>query len=158
VNSTPRTLDPPTDSARKFKTGTTGHDRISGMATLRQDVLLDADPADVWDAVRDFGAPHERLVRGFVTACESDGRERVLTFFTGTVVRELLVGVDDEHRRLTYAITEGFTHYQGTAEVVTENTGCRLVWHVDLLPDERADDVHALMEHGATAMRRTLRP
>jgi hypothetical protein len=126
------------------------------MATLRQDVPLDADPAAVWDALRDFGAPHERLVLGFVTACESDGRARVLTFFNGMVVTELLVGVDDEHRRLTYAITEGFTHYQGTAEVVADGAGCRLVWHVDLLPDDRAADVGALMEHGAAAMRRTL--
>lgn len=126
------------------------------MATLRQDVSLDADPAEVWDALRDFDALHERLVRGFVTACESDGRERVLTFFNGMVVRELLVGIDDDRRRLTYAITEGFTHYQGTAEVVPDDTGCRLVWHVDLLPDERAADVAALMAHGAEAMRRTL--
>ncbi len=126
------------------------------MATLRQDVPLDADPAAVWDALRDFGALHERLVRGFVTACESDGRERVLTFFNGMVVTELLVGVDDEHRRLTYAITEGFAHYQGTAQVVADDAGCRLVWHVDLLPDERAADVAALMAHGAAAMRRTL--
>ncbi len=126
------------------------------MATLRQDVPLDADPADVWDALRDFGALHERLVRGFVTACESDGRTRVLTFFNGMVVTELLVGVDDEHRRLTYAIPQGFTHYQGTAQVVPDGAGCRLVWHVDLLPDERAADVAALMAHGAAAMRRTL--
>lgn len=126
------------------------------MATLRQDVSLDAGPDEVWDALRDFGALHERLVRGFVTACESDGRERVLTFFNGMVVRELLVGIDDDRRRLTYAITEGFTHYQGTAEVVRDGAGCRLVWHVDLLPDERAADVAALMAHGAEAMRRTL--
>lgn len=126
------------------------------MATLRQDVSVDADPAEVWDALRDFGALHERLVRGFVTACESDGRERVLTFFNGMVIRELLAGIDDDHRRLTYAITEGFTHYQGTAEVVPDGAGSRLVWHVDLLPDERAADVAELMAHGAEAMRRTL--
>ena len=126
------------------------------MATLRQDVSLDADPGEVWDALRDFDALHERLVRGFVTACESDGRERVLTFFNGMVVRELLVGVDNDRQRLTYAITEGFTHYQGTAEVLADGTGSRLVWHVDLLPDERAADVSALMAHGAEAMRRTL--
>jgi carbon monoxide dehydrogenase subunit G len=126
------------------------------MATLRQDVSLDADPTEVWDALRDFGALHERLVRGFVTACESDGRERVLTFFNGMVVRELLVGLDNDRRRLTYAITEGFTHYQGTAEVVPDGTGSRLVWHVDLLPDERAADVAELMAHGAEAMRRNL--
>lgn len=151
----PRTLGPTTDSARKFKTVHAPTARLTGMATLRQDVLIDADPADVWDALRDFGALHERLVKGFVTACESDGLTRDLTFFNGMRIREHLVGVDDEHRRLTYAITEDFTHYQGTAQVVTEPTGTRLIWHVDLLPDERATDVAALMHHGATAMRQT---
>ncbi|MFL6120487.1 SRPBCC family protein [Actinophytocola sp.] len=126
------------------------------MATLRQDIELDTDPDTAWDALRDFGALHERLVRGFVTACESDGRERVITFSTGLTVRELLVGVDDEHRRLSYAIVDGFTHYQGTAQVLPRPTGCRFVWLVDLLPDERAGDVARLMAHGATAIRRTL--
>jgi hypothetical protein len=126
------------------------------MATLRQDIDLDIDPGQAWDALRDFGALHERLVKGFVTACESDGRARVITFFNGLVVRELLVGVDDEHRRLTYAIVDGFTHYQGTAQIVARQGGCRFVWLVDLLPDERAGDVARMMEHGAAAIRRTL--
>jgi hypothetical protein len=127
------------------------------MATLRQDIDLDIDPGDAWAALRDFGALHERLVRGFVTACESDGRERVITFVNGLVVRELLVGVDDEHRRLAYAIVDGFTHYQGTAEIVPLTEGCRFVWHVDLLPDERAGDVAQLMAQGAAAIRNTLK-
>lgn len=126
------------------------------MTSLRQDVAIDLDPADVWAALRDFGALHERLVRGFVTACESDGRERLLTFANGMVARELLVGVDDEDRRLAYAIVDGFSHYQGTATVVPDGTGCRVVWRVDLLPDDRAADVALLMEQGAAAMRRTL--
>jgi hypothetical protein len=126
------------------------------MATLRQDIALDIDPDTAWDALRDFGALHERLVTGFVTACESDGRARVITFFTGLTVRELLVGIDDEHRRLTYAIVDGFTHYQGTAQVLPEDRGCRFLWLVDLLPDEQAGDVAQMMEHGAAAIRRTL--
>lgn len=126
------------------------------MTTLRQDLNLDIDPETAWDALRDFGALHERLVKGFVTACESDGRERVITFVNGLTVRELLVGVDDEHRRLTYAIVDGFVHYQGTAQVVPADGGCVFVWLVDLLPDERAGDVADMMAQGAAAIRRTL--
>jgi hypothetical protein len=126
------------------------------MATLRQDIELDTDPDAAWDALRDFGALHERLVTGLVTACESDGHQRVITFANGVTVRELLIGADDAHRRLTYAIVDGFTHYQGTAQVIPEKQGCRFVWHVDLLPDERAGDVALLMEQGASAIRRTL--
>lgn len=126
------------------------------MATLRQDIDLDIAPDDAWDALRDFGALHERLVKGFVTACEAKGNERVITFANGMTVREVLVGTDDEHRRLTYAIPEGFAHYQGTAWIVPTDTGCRFVWHVDLLPDERAGDVAEMMVHGAAAISRTL--
>jgi hypothetical protein len=127
------------------------------MATLRQDIELDLHPDAAWDALRDFGALHERLVKGLVTACESDGRERLLTFFDGRTVRELLVGVDDEDRRLTYAIVDGFAHYQGTAQVVPRERGCLFRWYVDLLPDERAGDVAQMMARGATAIRSTLR-
>ena len=39
-----------------------------------------AAPADtVWDAVRDFGALHERLVPGFVVRSIFDGQDRVIT-------------------------------------------------------------------------------
>lgn len=126
------------------------------MTTLRQDIDLDIDPDAAWDALKDFGALHERLVTGFVTACESDGRERVITFVNGLTVREVLVGVDDDHRRLAYAIVDGFTHYQGTARIVPTDGGCRFVWYVDLLPDERAGDIEKMMVLGAAAIRRTL--
>lgn len=126
------------------------------MASLRQDITLDAHPDDVWAALKDFGSPHERLVRGFITEAHSDGPERVITFFDGTTVRELLVGVDEEHRRLAYAIVDGFTHYNGSAEVHPDGRTCRLVWIVDLLPDDYAPRVRALMEKGAEAMRDTL--
>ena len=36
------------------------------MASIHKDISIDASPADVWDAVRDFGAVHTRLAPGFV--------------------------------------------------------------------------------------------
>jgi hypothetical protein len=126
------------------------------MTSLRQDITVTAAPDDVWDALRDFGALHERLVRGFVIDAKSDGTERVITFFNGAEVRELLVSADEDRRRLAYAIVDGFTHYQGTATVVPDGNGSRLVWEVDLLPDDAAPAVAELMAAGADAMRRTL--
>jgi hypothetical protein len=126
------------------------------MTTLRQDIDLDVTPDEAWNALKDFGALHERLVKGFVTKCESDGHERVITFANGVTVREVLLGADDEHRRLAYAIVDGFTHYQGTAQIVPRGERSRFVWHVDLLPAERAADVAEMMAQGAAAIRRTL--
>ena len=67
------------------------------MATIRKEIMLDARPDDVWDALRDFHAVHERLVPGFVIDSRPDGdNARIVTFFNGAVVREVLVGVDED--------------------------------------------------------------
>src|SRR3954463_6702758 len=36
------------------------------MASIHKDIPIDAEPAQVWAAVRDFGAVHRRLAPGFV--------------------------------------------------------------------------------------------
>jgi carbon monoxide dehydrogenase subunit G len=127
------------------------------MATLRETLHLHAPTAVVWDAVRDVGELHRRLVPGFVTEARLEDGARVLTFVNGVTVREEIVSVDDHLRRLAYAIPRGrFLHYQGTVEVEDEGGGSRLVWTVDLLPDESADDVRAMMRQGADVMRVTL--
>jgi len=37
------------------------------MASIRKEIYTKARPHDVWDALRDVGALHTRLVPGFVT-------------------------------------------------------------------------------------------
>src|SRR3954471_2788784 len=102
------------------------------MATIRKEISLDARPDDVWDALRDFHAVHERLVPGFVTDSRRDGDgARIVTFANGAVAREVLVGVDDEARRLAYCIPEGLpacTHHSASAEVIAKDSGCTFVW------------------------------
>src|SRR5262249_1950676 len=60
-----------------------------------------------WGALRDWGAVHERLAPGFLSDARVDGRDRVVTFFNGSVVRELFVGADDRARRLAWAVAVG---------------------------------------------------
>ena len=43
------------------------------MASIQKDIIIDADPANVWDALRDFGALHTRLAPGFVTDTRRGG-------------------------------------------------------------------------------------
>ncbi len=50
------------------------------MASIHKDIIIDANPDDVWDAVRDFGALHTRLVPGFVLDTRLDGDARIVTF------------------------------------------------------------------------------
>ena len=70
------------------------------MATIRKEILIDAPSDRVWGAVRDVGAVHKRLAPGVVVDTRLEGGARVVTFGNGLVVRELIVDVDDEARRL----------------------------------------------------------
>ena len=129
------------------------------MASIHKDILIDASSNDVWDAVRDFGALHTRLVPGFVTDTKLDGDARIVTFANGTVARELLVDCDEARRRLVYAIrNERVSHYSASAQVLTDGeTRSRLIWIVDVLPNEIAPYVDSQMDLGVLAMQRALR-
>ncbi len=112
--------------------------------------------AQALDAVRDVGALYERLLPGFATAAHLEGDDRVVMFFTGTVLRERLVTLDDEPRRLVWSIVDGpYNHHNGTAEVFADEDGaCRLVWTADLLPDREAERTSELMDQGSKVISR----
>jgi hypothetical protein len=128
------------------------------MACIRKEILVEASAERVWDAVRDIGALHHRLVPGFVvdTRLEADGR--IVTFGNGMVVRELIVDLDDATRRLAWSARGGrLTHHNASVQVFAEGAErSRLVWIADLLPDERADDIRAMIEQAAAVMKPTL--
>src|SRR5439155_17849668 len=100
------------------------------MASIHKDIPIDAHPDEVWDAVRDFGAVHRRLVPGFVLDSRLDGGARIVTFSNGTVARELLVDCDDERRRLVYAVvSERIKQHSASVQVTAEADGrSRLSW------------------------------
>lgn len=113
------------------------------MASIRNEIALAAPPDRVWDAIRDFGAVHRRVAPGFLTDSKLDGDDvRVVTFASGAVARETRVSSDDEHRRLVYAIMDQrFKHYSASVQVFPEASGSRLVWIIDLLPNDFAEHI-----------------
>jgi carbon monoxide dehydrogenase subunit G len=128
------------------------------MASIHKELTIDARPDEVWAALRDWGAVHERLVPGFVTDTTLDGPDRIVTFFTGTVVREVLVDLDDQARRLVWTIVDGpYTHHNASAQVFPAGEdGTRFVWIADLLPDETAGRTGEMMERGINTVKQTL--
>jgi uncharacterized Fe-S cluster-containing protein len=130
------------------------------MASIHNDIPLNASAHDVWDAVRDFGALHRRLVPGFVTACTLDGDARVVTFANGSVAREILVDSDDQRQRLVYAINnERLKHYSASVQVIADGDGkCRLVWIIDMLPNELAAYVQGQTKEAVIAMHKAFPP
>jgi len=127
------------------------------MASIRQEMTLRADPAQVWDAVRDVGAIHTRLAPDFVTGVRLEGDARIVTFANGMTAKELIVDVDDAARRLVWSVVEGrMSHHNGSIQIFPEGNGCRLVWIADILPHEVAKPIGAMMQQGMDAMKRKL--
>lgn len=128
------------------------------MASIRREVHIAARPETAWDALRDVGALHTRLVPGFVTDTRLEPGARVVTFGNGMVVRELILGVDDDARRVAWsAVGTAMTHHNGSAQVFPEGPDrCRFVWIADLLPDEAAPQIAGMMEQGIQVIKETL--
>jgi carbon monoxide dehydrogenase subunit G len=128
------------------------------MASIRKEISIDVPPEEAWDALRDWGAIHRRLVPGFVVDARLDGDDRIVTFFNGVVVRELLVDLDDAERRLAWSVREGpYSHHNGVAQVFADGDGAtRFVWTADVLPDEVAEVTSEMMQQGVETVKKTL--
>jgi hypothetical protein len=127
------------------------------MATLHEEIEVGASAEEVWSAVRDVGALHTRLVPGFVVDTKLEGETRIVTFGNGMVVREPILSIDDERRRLAWTSEGGRAkHYNAVMEVVAAGRGCRVVWTIDLLPHDLAAPVAAMQRQGLATLRATL--
>ena len=127
------------------------------MATVCKTIDTAATVEQAWDAVRDIGALHTRLVPGFVVDTQLEPGARVVTFANGMVAREPIVTMDDDARRLVWSSEGGrTTHYNASAQVVAHEGGARVVWIADFLPDEVAPAIEAAMSAGAEAMKKAM--
>ena len=126
------------------------------MASIQHQIFIAADPDAIWDAARDVGRLHDRLVPGFVTATEMLSGEgapvRRVTFVNGRVVDETIVSIDDGARRVVWAIKE-FEHHNGALTVAAVAGGAQVNWVADLLPDALREQVSPAMAHGLAMMK-----
>lgn len=127
------------------------------MASIVRKIDL-AAPADVaWALASDFAAADVAFTP-VLTGCQPEGEFRTVTFASGLVARERLVGVDAAVRRIAYAVVEGrFSHHNASVQVEPRGEGgCRLTWVSDVLPDDAAPLVAGLMDQGLAAFARNL--
>ncbi|HEY9331771.1 MAG TPA: SRPBCC family protein [Streptomyces sp.] len=130
------------------------------MAHIRKEFLIDNAPENVWEALRDVGAVHERLAPGFVTDTRVAQDIRIVTFANGAVVHELIVDIDEEARRVAYAVVGGSLapkHHHASMQVSAGTDGAsRFVWTIDVTPDELAGPIGEMAEQGALVMQKAL--
>ena len=126
------------------------------MPAIHHQILIERPPEFVWDAVRDVGALHSRLVPGFVTATEMlDGvatPTRRVTFANGAVADEVIVDNDDERRRLAWSI-KSVEHHNGVMTVLDAEGGTLVTWTADVLPAELVERFSPMMAKGLATMK-----
>jgi carbon monoxide dehydrogenase subunit G len=128
------------------------------MASIRKEIRIAAPVDRVWDALRDVGALHTRLVPGFVVDTQLDGKTRTGTFGNGMVAREEIVSIDAAQHRVAWAIVgQQFRHYNAAASVERDpKGGSRFVWTADVLPDELGGKVEQMMNAGIAVVKKTI--
>jgi hypothetical protein len=127
------------------------------MASIHYEILVDVSATKAWAALRDVGSAH-RLFAGVLTDGRLDGDIRTVTFANGMVVRERIVDVDDDGRRMAYTVIDKvFEHHSSSMQIFVAGEGrCRFAWISDILPNERVAMVRPLVEQGCGAMKRVL--
>ena len=126
------------------------------MASIYKEISLDTRPEDVWAALHDYGAVHQRVAPGFVTDCKLEGDSRIVTFANGNVAQERLVTLDETRRRLVYAVVSPrVKQHSASIQVFAEGEGrSRVVWIADVLPNEIGPYIDSQMDLGAVAMQK----
>ena len=128
------------------------------MSSIYKEFFVNTSPQSAWEAIKDVGAVHIRLAKGFVTDTKLEGNTRTVTFANGFIVQEQIVSVDDELRRLVYRAVGGkASHHNAFLQVFPARDGkSKVLWVTDLLPDEMRGPIEQMVELGSTAIQNTL--
>ncbi len=126
------------------------------MASIRKEIAVNASVDKVWAAIRDVGNTH-KLFAGVVTRTQLEDGARVVTFANGMEIRELIVNIDDGEKRFVYSAVGGkASHHNASLQVFADGAASRVVWIIDVLPNEVLAGIQPLVELGSAAMKKAL--
>jgi hypothetical protein len=128
------------------------------MASIYREFTVEADPNIVWSAIRDVGAIHQRLARGFVVDTQLEDDVRTVSFKNGVIAKERILSIDSQNRRMAYTIlSDKLKHHSAAFQVYPEANGqARIVWSADILPNEMEKYLSELMDQAIEAIKDTL--
>jgi hypothetical protein len=129
------------------------------MASIRTELVIEADAARVWKTIGDWENGPADMAHGHVVSSRAEGPVRVVTFADGRIARERLITRDDETRRIVYSVigdTVRPDHDNAVMHVIADGENrCRFVWSRDVLPDELAQPLLAAMREAGAIIKRT---
>ncbi len=117
------------------------------MATIHREIPIDTTVEAAWSKLSDLQRVHGML--SILSDAVVDGDRRVCGLEGGGRLEELILSVDDDRRRVAYAIVDspfGLDFHAASMSVVADGDSARLVWTTDMKPDEAADQIAGLIE------------
>ena len=85
-----------------------------------------------------------------------DGSVRTSVMEGGGVLRELMVSIDQERRRVAYTITEspfGFEHHSSSMRAVADGDTSLFIWETDFMPDALLEALEPVFSGGINDIR-----
>ena len=128
------------------------------MASIYEHVTVEVGADQAWAALRLVGEVHTLFAPVLVDA-HLEGEIRTVRFANGMVVRERIIDIDDERRRVAYSALDvtGMTYHHASMQVVDAGPRrCQFVWTTDFLPHEMGGNLAPFIEQGANALKTNL--
>ena len=128
------------------------------MAAIHHETAVEVSAVEAWASLRQVGEAHV-LFAPVLTAGHLDGERRTVTFANGMTVRERILDLDEERRRVAYTVLDapGLAYHHASMQIDDEGPGrCRFLWVTDFLPAEARDSLMPLIEQGSAALKANL--
>ncbi|MDX2019039.1 MAG: SRPBCC family protein [Deltaproteobacteria bacterium] len=111
------------------------------MATIYLETSVNLPADQLWQKVADVGGISNLLDIIMESSCEGDTRTCVTA--DGGKLKETILGIDHQNRRVAYTITEspfGLQFHAASMQVLDQGNGkSSLRWITDIKPDAAAD-------------------
>lgn len=123
------------------------------MASITKTIPAAAGSKVAWKKISDIGAV-DKLVE-MIASCSLDGDVRTCTLPDGQAIKERVITVDEDVKRVVYTVTEGplpMEFHCASVQVVEEDNQTNVVWIVDVKPDELAAPLSEMMDGAAQSM------
>lgn len=127
------------------------------MASITKTIPARGGAAKAWEKISDIGAV-DKLV-SLITSCALDGDTRLCTLPDGQAIKERIISVDHDARRVVYTVTDGplpLEFHCAAVQVTEADSGAEVTWTVDVKPDEIAGPLSDMMDGAAQSMSEAL--
>lgn len=124
------------------------------MATIVKEIPLSVSAEAAWERVSDVGNIASLI--SFIGTSELDGNTRVCTLQDGAQLNEKIVSVDTSLRRVVYTITDApmpMDFHAASMEVKNDGAASKLVWTVDVLPNETMEHLEPMVDQACADIR-----